>query len=92
LFIRKNFTLNYRYFKVYVLTNFWSSFSEDLNRIYWLRDNGLDPYVMIYDKPNAPKEIKHLQRWVNSKIIFNTVDKFEDYNYIRGDINGKTQS
>lgn len=84
LFIRKNFTLNYRYFKVYVLTNFWSSFEDDLNRVYWLRDNGLDPYVMIYDKPNAPKEIRHLQRWVNNKIIFNTVDKFEDYDYTRG--------
>lgn len=84
LFIRKNFKLHPRYFTVYVLTNYWSNLKEDLDRIYWLRDNGLDPYVMIYDKPNAPKEIKHLQRWVNNKIIFNTVDKFEDYDYKRG--------
>lgn len=80
LFIRKNFKLHPRYFKVYVLTNYWSSLKEDLNRIYWLRDNGLDLYVMIFNKSNASKEIKHLQRWVNNKIIFNSVDKFEDYN------------
>lgn len=80
LFIRKNFTLNYRYFKVYVLTNYWSNFDDDLNRIYWLRDNGLDPYVMIYDKQNASEKIRNLQRYVNNKIIFNTIDKFEDYN------------
>lgn len=30
-------------------------------RIYTLRDMGYDPYVMVYDKPHAPKEIKHLQ-------------------------------
>lgn len=79
LFIRRSFTLNPRFFKVYVLTNYWSSFDEDLERVYWLRDNGLDPYVMIFDKPNAPKNIRHLQRWVNNKIIFNTVKNFNDY-------------
>lgn len=84
LFIRKNFKLHPRYFKVYVLTNYWSNLKEDLDRIYWLRNNGLDPYVMIFNKTNAPKEIKHLQRWVNNKIIFNSVDKFEDYDYKRG--------
>lgn len=80
LFIRKNFELHPRYFKVYVLTNYWSNFDDDLNRIYWLRDNGLDPYVMIYDKQNASEKIRNLQRYVNNKIIFNTIDKFEDYN------------
>lgn len=38
-----------------------------------------DPYVMIYDKPNAPKKIKDLQRWCNNKIIFGKVKRFEDY-------------
>ena len=27
----------------------------DLERIYWLRDNGFAPYVMIYDKSHLPK-------------------------------------
>ena len=64
---------------VYCLTNFDSTMEENLYRIYTLRDLGYDPYVMVYDKPNAPKEIKRLQRWVNNKIIFKSCRKFEDY-------------
>lgn len=65
---------------VYVLTNFNSTVDDDLYRIYTLRDLGYSPYVMIYQKETAPKEIKRLQRWVNCRWIFRTVDKFEDYN------------
>lgn len=64
---------------VYVLTNFGSTQEEDLWRIYTLRDLGYDPFVMIYDKPNAPKEVKRLQRWCNNKFIFKSCKKFEDY-------------
>ena len=64
---------------VYVLTNFDSTMEENLYRIYILRDLGFDPYVMIYDKPNAPKEIRKLQRWCNNKIIFKSCKRFEDY-------------
>ena len=64
---------------VYCLTNFNSTMEENLYRIYTLRDLGYDPYVMIYDKPHAPKEIKRLQRWCNNKIIFKRCPKFEDY-------------
>lgn len=45
-----------------------------------LRDLGYDPYVMIYDKPHAPKEIRDLQRWCNNKMIFKKTPRFEDYN------------
>lgn len=64
---------------VYVLTNYDSTMEENLFRIYTLRDMGFDPYVMIYDKPNAPKEIKQLQRWCNNKVIFKSCKKFENY-------------
>jgi hypothetical protein len=64
---------------VYCLTNFNSTMEQNLYRIYTLRDLGYDPYVMIYDKPNAPKEIKQLQRWCNNKFIFKSCKKFEDY-------------
>lgn len=64
---------------VYCLTNYNSTMEENLYRIYTLRDLGYDPYVMIYDKPNAPKEIRRLQRWCNSKFIFNSCKKFEEY-------------
>ena len=64
---------------VYVLTNFNSTMEENLYRIYTLRDLGYDPYVMVYDKPHAPAEIKQLQRWCNNRIIFGKVKRFEDY-------------
>jgi hypothetical protein len=68
-----------RYGTVYCLTNFGSTMEENLFRIYTLRDLGYDPYVMVYDKPNAPKEIKDLQRWCNNRFIFRSCDRFEDY-------------
>ena len=64
---------------VYVLTNFNSTMEQNLYRIYTLRDLGYDPYVMVYDKPNAPKEIRDLQRWVNNRFIFRKCKLFEDY-------------
>lgn len=64
---------------VYCLTNYNSTLEQDLYRIYTLRDMGYDPYVMIYNKPNAPHTIKRLQRWCNNKFIFKTCRKFEDY-------------
>lgn len=65
---------------VYCLTNFNSTLSQDLYRIYTLRDLGYDPFVMVYNKPAAPKEIRRLQRWCNNKIIFKSTTRFEDYN------------
>lgn len=68
-----------KYGMVYCLTNFNSTMEENLYRIYTLRDLGYDPYVMIYDKPHAPREIRLLQRWCNNKILFGKVDRFEDF-------------
>lgn len=70
---------SYRNKIVYVLTNFNSTLDEDLYRIYTLRDLGYSPYVMIYQKETAPKQIRRLQRWVNCRWIFRSVEKFEDY-------------
>lgn len=64
---------------VYCLTNFGSTMEENLYRIYTLRDMEFDPYVMVYDKPNAPKEIKDLQRWCNNRKIFRSCERFENY-------------
>lgn len=69
---------------VYVLTNFNTTMVENLFRIYKLRDMGFDPYVMIYDKPNAPAEIRRLQRWCNNKFIFKSYKRFEDYDPKKG--------
>ena len=69
---------------VYVLTNFNTTMAENLFRIYKLDEMGFDPYVMIFDKPNAPQEVRYLQRWCNNKIIFKSCPRFEDYKPKRG--------
>lgn len=70
---------DYRKKSVYILTNFNSTIEQDLYRIYTLRDLGFNPYVMIYNKPKAPRKIRLLQRWCNNRIIFRTCEKFEDF-------------
>ena len=54
---------------------------EDLERIYWLRENGYAPYVMLYNKQALYKghELKALQKWVNNRIIFWKVPTFEQF-------------
>lgn len=68
-----------KYATVYVLTNYNTTMKENLYRIYVLRDLGFDPYVMIYDKPHAPREIRLLQRWCNNRLIFKSVPDFYKY-------------
>lgn len=64
---------------VYILTNFNSTHEQDLERIYKVWERGYRPYVMIYDKPGAPKITRHLQRWVNSIVLFRHIPNFADY-------------
>jgi hypothetical protein len=66
---------------VYVLCGFDTTLEQDLERIYTLRDMGYSPYVMIYDKHKRARgdELRRMQRWVNSRVIFANVKKFEDY-------------
>ena len=68
---------------VYVLCGFDTTFEQDLERIYLLRDFGYRPYVMIYDKHKLKRNdpLKKLQRWVNSPRTFATVKNFNDYFY-----------
>lgn len=73
-----------QYATVYVLTNYDTTMEENLYRIYTLRDMGFDPYVMIYDKPNAPREIRLLQRWCNNRIIFRSEPDFYKFDPKRG--------
>ena len=64
---------------VYTIVNFNTSFEQDLERIYTLREMGYWAYIMIYDKAHCDKRYKDLQRWVNNRVIFAKCDKFEDY-------------
>ena len=67
--------------QVYVLTNFDTTIEEDLWRINKLREVNVSPYVMIYDKEHLPRQhvLRKMQRWANSKWIFNSVKSFEEY-------------
>jgi len=67
---------------VFVLTNFNTTFEQDLERVYTLRDMDYDPYVMIYNKhlTKGNEAVRLLQRYVNNRKIFKTIERFEDYN------------
>lgn len=60
----------------YVLIGFESTEQEDLYRVEKLRDLGIDPFVMPYDKSNLYQ--KAFARWVNHKAMFKTVE-WKDY-------------
>lgn len=79
--IRPLIDVPYGNLRVYVLTNFNTTHEQDIERIYKLREIGCDSFVMIYDKPHAPEKTRHLQRWVNNKIIFRSCERFEDYRH-----------
>ncbi len=67
---------------VFVLTNFNTTFEQDLERVYTLRDMDYDPYIMIYNKQltKGNEPVRLLQRYVNNRKIFKTTKRFEDYN------------
>lgn len=71
----------YRKMTVYVLCNFDTTFEQDLERIYTLRDLGYSPYVMLYDKEHIPEghRLRKLQRYVCGRQIFRACRSFEDY-------------
>ena len=73
----------YGYWKltVYMLCNFDTTFEQDLERVYILRELGYNPFVMLYDKEHIPRghRLRHLQRWVNNRVVFRSCEKFEDF-------------
>ena len=69
---------------VLILTNFENVSVEEhveraLHRIYTVAALNYNPYLMIYNKPSAPRVIREMQRWCNNKFIFKKVPRFEDY-------------
>ena len=68
-----------RHVRVYVLTNYNTTIEQDLARIYTIKTIGFDPFVMVYNRPEAPKQIKRLQRWCNNKRIFRSCENFLNY-------------
>lgn len=66
---------------VYTLVNFDTTFEQDLERIYTLKELGYYAYVMVYDKEHADKKYKKLARWVNNRMVFDRCARWEDYKY-----------
>ena len=61
----------------YVLVGFNTPEWYDIERIYTLKDLGVNPFVMPFDKTDAYQ--KRLARWCNNKFIFKKVPDFSDY-------------
>lgn len=72
-----------RSLKVYVLVNFDTEFAFDVYRVEWLKANGFDPYVMVYNKFACHTKYKRLQRYANNKFVFRST-RIEDYAYLKG--------
>jgi hypothetical protein len=64
--------------RVYVLTNFNTKPAEDIYRINQIRQLGVTPYVMIYQKGTESQFLTDLQRWCNNMRLQRSI-RFEDY-------------
>lgn len=72
---------NFRKMTVFVLVNFDTTFEQNLERVYTLRDMGFNPYIMVYNKTetSGKDKVRQLQRWVNNRVIFRSVPTFDEY-------------
>lgn len=68
---------------VYMLTNYDTTMEENKYRAYTLIGMEYRPYVMVYDKPNAPQEVKDFQRYINA-MIYKSEPDFEKYRGRKG--------
>ena len=69
---------DYRKMADYILCNFDTTFGQDLERVYTLRDMGYNPYVMLYNKDSIPRghRLRDLQRWVNNRVTGDSSQPF----------------
>lgn len=77
---------NRRKMIVYILCNFDTTFEQDIERVMTCREIGVYPYIMLYQKDKIPRGhiLKKLQRWVNSRWVWESCDSFDDYlSYIK---------
>ena len=83
LTFRKASTVGSHSLQVYVLCGDREKkvLESDLERVYWLRNNGYAPYVMLYNKDGIPKghELRRFQRYVNNRFVFWSCPSFEEY-------------
>ena len=63
---------------VYILTNFNTTFDEDMYRVRKVQELGFAPDIRIYRKETAPQFLIDLQRWSNNRFLYRAFD-FMDY-------------
>lgn len=79
IFSRYSRKLHSHWGNVFTLTNFDTTFEQDIERIETLRKMGYWAYVMIYDKEHCDPKYRKLQRWVNNRFVFAKCETFNDY-------------
>lgn len=62
----------------YILVNYDTTLSQDIERIQFCREMNISPYPMIYDKAHCDPIYRKLQRWCNN-FIFWKCPTFEEY-------------
>ncbi len=62
----------------YILVNYDTTLSQDIERIQFCRRMNISPYPMIYDKEHCDPIYRKLQRWCNN-FIFWGCPTFEEY-------------
>lgn len=77
-FVRENTTWDHRKISVYVLTNFDTTFEQDIERVEFLRHLEMQPYVMIYNKKECEWKYRFLQRYCQPTIFW-TLNHFSEY-------------
>lgn len=70
---------NWRNAKVFCLTNFDTTYEQDMKRIVAIQECNCWPYIMIYNKPSAPAITRRLQRWCNNAITYGKTHDFMEY-------------
>lgn len=67
----------------YVLVNYWSSFEEDLYRVYSLISMGIRPYVMVYDKHEFVKPNGKLRSDVYERYSEDQIHHFKQCQHLQ---------
>lgn len=67
--------------QVYVLTNFDTTFEQDMERVLAIRSLNMNPYIMRYDKEHIPTghALNKLARWCNARAFFWKYESFQDF-------------
>ncbi len=70
---------DWRNAKVFCLTNFDTTHEQDMMRVKAIQECECWPFIMVYNKPSAPKITRRLQRWTNNAITYAAASDFYEF-------------